>query len=48
MKIHIVCTETVILSVKCNTYEVAVEKSLAKLSNSHLPTSTLSQLLVIV
>lgn len=48
MKIHILCTETVILSVKCSTYEVGVKKSLAKLSNSHLPTSALIQLLMIV
>lgn len=44
MKIHILCTEIVILSVKCSTYEVGVEKSIAKLSNSHLPTSALIQL----
>lgn len=48
MKIHILCTETVILSVKSRTYAVGVEKSLARLSNSHLPTSALIELLVIV
>lgn len=29
MKIPIFCTETTILSVKCSTYEVVVEKRLA-------------------
>lgn len=48
MKIHNLCTETIILSVKSRTYAVGVEKSLARLSNSHLPTSALIELLVIV
>lgn len=36
MKIHIVCTGTVILSVKCSTHEGGAEKTLGKLRTSHL------------